>query len=113
MCQMTLYLGNRAKPLRELAGMGCAGAKRGEGVKDRDSGQNQQCAPKGVAQILGESEVQENSGSEDKERWNDGIAPSAIGTLGYFAAPEDEDCASGNHIKQPFRKNRQRKELPE
>src|SRR5882762_1176024 len=113
MCQMTLYLGNRALPLRGLAGVGLARAKRGKDIKDGNSGQNQQCAPNGVPQILAERVVEKDGRSEDEERRNNGIPPSAIGTLGYFAAAEDKDGAGGDHVEQPFRENGEREELPE
>src|SRR5882757_4030732 len=107
MCQMTLYLGNRGVSLWELAGIGRMRAKKGEGVKHWNSRQNQQCAAGRVAEVGSESEVEKDGRSEDEERRNDGIAPSAVGTLGYFAAAEDKDCAGGNHVEKPFRENRE------
>src|SRR5271165_299019 len=119
MCQMTLYLGNSGVSLWELAQVSAMGAQEGKDVKHGNTRQNQQCAPGGVQQVLGESEVEKDGGSEDEEGGNDGIAPGAVGTLGYFlaffggGAAEDKDGAGRDHIEEPLRENGQREELAE
>src|ERR1700720_4935424 len=83
-------------------------------VEDGNAGENHQASAHRAFEIVSERVVEKRRGDHDKERWNHRITPNAIRTLGLrLASTKNKYCTAGNHVEEPLRENRERKELPE
>src|SRR3984957_3009238 len=82
--------------------------------ENRYASQNYQHAVKGIWPIFAEGVVKEKSRNGNEESGNEGITQHAIRPLRLWIAPaKNEDRTARDHIKEPLRKNSERKELAE
>src|SRR5438094_6275368 len=83
-------------------------------VKNRHAGQNYQRTIAGIRPVIPKREVQKHGCSQHEQARNHRISPNTIWAWRTrFTPAEEENGASGDHVKQPFGKNCQRKELTE
>src|SRR6266480_833307 len=81
-------------------------------VKNRHAGQNYQRTIAGIRPVIPKREVQKHGCSQHEQARNHRISPNTIWAWRTrFTPAEEENGASGDHVKQPFGKNCQRKEL--
>src|ERR1700685_802092 len=91
-----------------------AGSAPGKSKENWYASQNDEAAQRRIPQIIGKRVVKKQGGRQHKQRRHDGISPDPIRPGGLrIASPEYKHRAPGDHIKQPFGENRQRKKLPE
>lgn len=84
----------------------------GKEVKNRNSGDDYQSTHQRIPQIVGEGVAEEYRRGGNKECGHDRISPNLIGAGGVGdTAAEDKDSAARDHVKEPLRKDSQRKQL--
>src|SRR2546421_8438415 len=84
----------------------------GKKIKDRYASQNYQRTIAGIRPVIPKRVVQKHGRSQHEQARNHRISPNTIWAWRTrFTPAEEENGASGDHVKQPFGKNCQRKEL--
>src|SRR6185369_10324715 len=106
--------GKRPKTASMAGKTGLAPASSGKSVKDRYSCQNYQGTDDGISKVLAECVVKQDGRRQYEQTGNYRVSPNLVwpGKI-RFALSENEHRAGRDHVKEPFRKDRQREKLAE